>query len=259
MNTRAKTAAKASIAAPPAMNTRARRSQLRQPTPAPPNLRQRLQRVQNEVHRALAVMDKATGKLLNCRQLLRHPAYHADWTLSSANEFGRLANGVGGRIKNPTNTIKFIPKSAIPKDRRKDVTYGSFVCTVQPEKKEPNRTRFVVGGDRINYPGEVATPTADMLVTKILLNSVISTRDAKFMTMDISDFYLNTPMKRPEYIRLNIRDIPKEIIDEYNLRDIADPDGSVHIEAQRGMYGLPHAGLIANELLEKRLNQAGYF
>jgi hypothetical protein len=53
MNTRAKTAAKASLAAPPAMNTRARRSQLRQPTPAPPNLRQRLQRVQNEVHRAL--------------------------------------------------------------------------------------------------------------------------------------------------------------------------------------------------------------
>jgi hypothetical protein len=139
------------------------------------------------------------------------------------------------------------------------VTYGSFVCTVRPEKKEPNRTRFVVGGDRINYPGAVATPTADMLVTKILLNSVISTRGAKFMTMDISDFYLNTPMKCPEYIKLNIRDIPKEIINEYNLRDIVDKDGSIHIEAQRGMYGLPHVGLIANELLEKRLNKAGYF
>jgi hypothetical protein len=99
------------------MNTRARRSQLRQPSTAPLNLRQRLHRVQNEVHRALAVMDKTTGKLLNYRQLIRHPAYHADWTLSSANEFGRLANGVGGRIKNPTNTIKFIPKSAIPRDR----------------------------------------------------------------------------------------------------------------------------------------------
>lgn len=66
-------------------------------------------------------------------------------------------------------------------------------------------------------------------------------------------------MKRPEYIKLNIRDIPQEIIDEYDLHDIVDTDGSIHIEAQRGMYGLPHAGLIANELLEKRLNQAGYF
>ena len=130
---------------------------------------------------------------------------------------------------------------------------------MRPEKKEPNRTRFVVGGNKINYPGEVATPTADMLVAKILLNSVISTRKAKFMTMDISDFYLNTPMKRPEFIRLNIKDIPKEIIKEYNLTSIIDPDGSVYIMTVKGMYGLPQSGLIANELLEKRLNKHGYF
>ena len=60
-------------------------------------------------------------------------------------------NGVGGRIKNPTNTIKFIKKCDIPKNRRKDVTYGSFVCNVRPEESEQKRTRFVVGGDRINY------------------------------------------------------------------------------------------------------------
>ena len=74
-------------------------------------------------------------------------------------------------------------------------------------------TRFVVGGDRINYPGEVATPTADMLVAKVLFNSVVSSLGAKFMTIDISNFYLNTPLKRPEFIRLNIRDILQEIID----------------------------------------------
>ena len=71
----------------------------------------------------------------------------------------------------------------------KDVMYGQFVCTVQPKKAEPNCTRFTVGGDRIYYPGKVATPTADMLVTKMLFNSVISTRGARFMTMDISNFY----------------------------------------------------------------------
>ena len=258
MNTRAKTAAKASLSAPPALNTRARTSRLRQPTPAATTLRQRITRVQNDVERALAVMDKATGRMLNYRQLIRHPNYNADWTLSSANEFGRLANGVGGRVKG-TNTITFIPKAAVPPNRRKDVTYGTFVCTVRPEKKEPNRTRFVVGGDRINYPGEVATPTADMLVAKMLFNSVISSRGARFMTMDISNFYLNTPLKRPEFIRLNIRDIPQEIIDEYKLKDIAEPDGSIFLQANKGMYGLPHGGLIANVLLEKRLNKAGYF
>ena len=82
----------------------------------------------------------------------------------------------------------------------KDVTYGQFVCTVQPKKAKPNRTRFTVGGDRINYPGKVATPTAEMLVAKMLFNSVISTRGAWFMTMDISNFYLMTPLHQPEFI-----------------------------------------------------------
>ena len=48
------------------------------------------------------------------------------------------------------------------------------MCSARPEKKEKNRTRFTVGGDRINYPGAVATPTADMLITKLLFNSIIS-------------------------------------------------------------------------------------
>ena len=85
----------------------------------------------------------------------------------------------------------------MPAGCRKDVTYRQFVCSVIPEKKERNRTRFVVGGDRINYPGEVATTTACMLVAKLLLNSVVSTKGAKFMTMDISKFYLMTPLNRP--------------------------------------------------------------
>ena len=73
--------------------------------------------------------------------------------------------------------------------------YGSFVCSVRPQKDEPNHTPFTVGGDRINYPGEVAMPTADMLVAKILFNSIISMHGAWFMTIDISNFSLMTPLK----------------------------------------------------------------
>jgi CO/xanthine dehydrogenase FAD-binding subunit len=88
------------------------------------------------------------------------------------------------------------------------------VCSVRPEKKEKNRTGFTVGGDRINYPGAVATPTADTIVAKLLFNSVISTKGARFMTIDISDFYLMTPLKRPEFICISINNIPEEIIIE---------------------------------------------
>eukprot|EP00956_Cyclotella_meneghiniana_P038610 scaffold156983_cov20-Cyclotella_meneghiniana.AAC.2 len=208
----------------------------------------------------MAVLDEDTGNLLNYRQLLRHPKYRDQWKVSSANEFGRLANGVGGRIKKPTNTIRFIREQDIPKDRRKDITYGSFTCSVRPEKiDEPNRTRFTAGGDKINYPGEVATPTAEMLIAKLLFNSVVSTPGAKFMTMDISNFYLMTPLLRPEYLRIKMADLPEEIIKEYRLRKIVNTKGFVFVEVTKGMYGLPQAGLLANELLEKRLNKEGYF
>jgi hypothetical protein len=50
----------------------------------------------------------------------------------------------------------------------------------------------------------------------------------------------------------------RKIIIEYKLRDIADSKGMVYIQANRGMYGLPQSGLLANELLEKRFNKRGY-
>ena len=71
------------------------------------NMQQKLNKIANEVERAIAVMDQATGKMLNYRQLQHNPKYKAVWNISAANKFGRLANGVGGRIKG-TKTIKFI-------------------------------------------------------------------------------------------------------------------------------------------------------
>ncbi len=96
-------------------------------------------RLENKVHLAMAVMDKDTGKLLNYSQLMNNPKHKKTWSLSATNEFGRLANGIGGHIKNPINTIKFISQHEVPADCRKDVTYEQFVCLVRPKKAEPNQ------------------------------------------------------------------------------------------------------------------------
>ncbi len=71
------------------------------------------------------------------------------------------------------------------------------------------------------------------------------------MTMDISNFYLMTPLHRPKFICMKLSDIPDKIIDEYKLQDKTTPSSSIYIVANCGMYGLPQSGLIANELLEK--------
>ncbi len=78
------------------------------------------------------------------------------------------------------------------------------------------------------------------------------------MTLDIKDFYLNTPMKRYEYMHLKLADIPEEIIEEYKLCEIVTDDSYVYCKKRKGMYGLPQAGLKAQELLEHQLSKVGY-
>ena len=71
------------------------------------------------------------------------------------------------------------------------------------------------------------------------------------MTADISNFYLNTPLPRSEYVKLNITVIPQEVIDEYSLQDKATKDGHVYKKINKGMYGLPQAGILANKIAKK--------
>jgi hypothetical protein len=61
-------------------------------------------------------------------------------------------------------------------------------------KEERERTRLTVGGDQIEYPGDKSTRTEGLTTAKILINSVISTKGAQFMVIEIKKKYLNTPL-----------------------------------------------------------------
>jgi hypothetical protein len=117
---------------------------------------------------------------------------------------------------------------------------------------------LTVGGDRLDYSGDVATSTADITTFKILINSTLSTEDAAMMMMDIKKYYLGTPLPRFEYMKMLLSRFPEEIVQKYNLNTLA-VDGWVYIEIRKGMYGLKQAGLLANQLLETRLAQFGYY
>ncbi len=78
------------------------------------------------------------------------------------------------------------------------------------------------------------------------------------MAIGISNFYLMTPLHCAKLIRIKLSDIPNEVIKEYKLREKATKNGSIYIKAKRGMHRLPQPGLLANELLKKRLNKHGY-
>ena len=85
----------------------------------------------------------------------------ARWEWSFANEVGRLAQGVGERIKSGNDNMFFIPKSSIPANRK--VTYANPVCAFRPLKDEPYRVRLTAGGDRLFYEADTGAPTASLL------------------------------------------------------------------------------------------------
>ncbi len=97
-----------------------------------------------------------------------------------------------------------------------------------------------------------------MVSSKVLWNSVISTKDARFAGADIKNMYLETPLYWYEYMKMPIALFPTDIIEHYRLNEKV-LNGYVYMEIRKGMYGLPQASILANKLLKERLARHGYF
>ena len=232
----------------------------------PKNLRFRNQRPHRYPLRSLqkdtpldqcAHIFNALGKRQSIDALLKGDD-RTTWLNSLSNEWGRLAQG-NKRGVIGTNTIRFIYRNAVPKDQ--DVTYATFVCDHKPLKEETHRVRITVGGDRLACPDDTGSPTANIVETKILANSTISDAHlgARMCSVDLQNFYLATPMVRKEYMRVQLKHLPPDIIAQYNLLDKATSDGWVYIAIEKGMYGLKSAAILAYNNLKKNLEPYGYY
>ena len=74
------------------------------------------------------------------------------------NEYGRLMQGIGERMKTGTETMFLIKLENIPKNRK--VTYTKVVVDIRPTKAENSPVSINGRGDQIDYPFETATPTS---------------------------------------------------------------------------------------------------
>jgi hypothetical protein len=146
---------------------------------------------------ANTVMHPVTGKEMEYTALMKDPSLQPLLKRGFGNELGRFFQGI--RDIPGTDTCFFVNLTNIPKDMT--ITYSKIVCDYKTNKKERERVRLTVGGDRLDYSGDVATSTADITTLKILINSTLSTADAAMMMMDIKNYYLGTPLQRFEYMK----------------------------------------------------------
>ena len=65
-------------------------------------------------------------------------------------------------------------------------------------------------------------------------------------------------MESPEFLRIKLSNFPEDVIEHYKLQEKVDNKGFVYVKCVRGMYGLPHTGIIAHKLIEERLKKHGY-
>jgi hypothetical protein len=179
------------------------------------------------------------------------------WEKSLSNEWGRLAQGNKHGVRS-TDTIEFIHQHDVPSGR--DVTYASFILDHRPLKTETHRIRITVGGDRLTYDDDAGSPAANLLETKVLLNSTISdaAKGARFMTADIMDYFLATPMARAEYMKVKYKHIPQDIKDRYQLEHKVTDNDYIYIKIKKGMYGLKQAAILAYDNLQASLKPFGY-
>jgi hypothetical protein len=137
-------------------------------------------------HQAIAVIHPFTGKEIEYLALMKDQHLQPLWTRGFGNECGRLFQGI--RDIPGTDTCFFFKPTNVPKDIK--ITYGKIVCDYKPHKKEKERVWLTVGGDILDYSGDVATRTADITTFKNLINSTLSTEDAAMIMMDIKHFYI---------------------------------------------------------------------
>ena len=93
---------------------------------------------------------------------------------------------------------------------------------------------------------------------KLLINSTLSTKGAQFAAIDISNFYIHNNLDNYQYMRFEMKTIPQEIRDKYNLKTIVHTDGYCYVEIRKALYELHEAGYITNVELKRILGLEGY-
>ena len=129
----------------------------------------------------LPVLDEEYGKLLEHRQLHRHPRLKKTWDTSYANKLGWLCQGIGKGTAGPaqqrvkgTSTFRVIRYDDIPRDKLSDICHTRVVCEYRPDKDDPKCTRITLAGGNICVPYDVSTPTRYLELVRMIINSVLS-------------------------------------------------------------------------------------
>ena len=196
-------------------------------------------------HACTALDLNADGTRLTSTSALKGPD-KLIWEKAHGEEIIRLIESGTGR---------FIHRSEMPAGRKAAYYNPQLKIKVKPDGVQ-HRVRGTIGGDQVNYPGTTTAYTAHLESIRVMLNATVS-ENARIATADIKDFYLGTPLDRPEYMRISLKHIPLDVQLRYEIAAMVENE-YVIMEITKGIYGLPQAGKLAQDRLVQHLAGHGY-
>jgi hypothetical protein len=110
----------------------------------------------------------------------------------------------------------------------------------------------------INYKSSASKKAADLDTAKLHWNSMVSAVMAKYMYLNIQNFYLTKALEYFEYIKIPLTLFSAWILEQYNLTKHALNE-YVNLEMRRAAWGLLQVGILANKCLRRKLVPFGYY
>ena len=133
-----------------------------------------------------------------------------------------------------TSTIYQYNKSYTQKRRPRRLQSHSyqFLFDHYPLKSEPYCVKLTIGGYRLDYEEDATSPASELLNTNLMINSNIydSNIVSCFLSCDLVDLFLETPIAHPEYIRMHLKRISPGIRDMHSIDSLISNDLYAYIK-----------------------------
>jgi hypothetical protein len=210
-------------------------------------------------HYANPMVHPVSGEtILSYKKLMNDPAMAEVWQTAFGKDFGGMAqcdNKTGQKRIDAMfvmthNDIKHALKAG------KKFTYCNPVVHHHPQKEDPNRIQLTAGGNLIHCNEELLVLTAGLETAKLHWNSFVGTAMARYMCIDLKNFYLTAKLEYYEYMTIPLAYFPPWIVNQYNL-NLHALNGKVHLELRRVVWILLQAGILANKQLQQKMAPLG--
>jgi hypothetical protein len=150
---------------------------------------------------------------------MNDPAMAEIWQTAFRKDFGGMAQGDNKTGQKETNTMFVMTHDEIKQAVAAGIffTYMNPVVNYSPQKEDPYRIRITAGGNMINYESNASVRMADLDMAKLHWNSVVITPLARYMCLNIKNFYLTAALEYFEYSQMPPTLFPAWIIEQYDM------------------------------------------